>query len=169
MADPFVAEIRMMGSNFAPRGWALCNGQLLPIAQNTALFSLLGTNYGGDGRTTFGLPNLQNRSPMHWGAGPGLSLRDIGEQGGLSIVTLTEAEMPAHDHRPLRAYSSAATTGAPSQTANLAATTGSSYGAAADLETMGGAMGGRQPHENRQPYLGLTFIIALQGIFPPRG
>ena len=98
MADPFVAEIRIFGFNFAPSGWALCDGQLMPISQNTALFSLLGTTYGGDGRSTFALPDLQDRSPMHSGQGPGLSLRDLGETGGSETVTLLESEMPAHTH-----------------------------------------------------------------------
>ena len=168
MADPFVAEIRMAGFNFAPRGWALCNGQLMPISQNTALFSLLGTTYGGDGQSTFGLPDLQDRTPMHPGAGPGLTSRALGEVGGESAVTLAESEMPGHDHGPLKASASNANTGAPSSNVSLAVTTGRSYGPATDLEPMGGVMGGGQPHENRQPYLGLTFIIALQGVFPPR-
>jgi microcystin-dependent protein len=168
MSEPFVAEIRMVGFNFPPRGWAFCNGQLLPISQNTALFSLLGTTYGGDGKSTFALPNLQNRVPMQPGQGPGLTLRDLGEVGGESSVTLTESEMPAHDHRPLRAHASNANTGTPSSSVSLAVTPGLSYGPAADLEAMGGVVGGGQPHENRQPYLGLNFIIALQGIFPQR-
>src|SRR5512132_2584602 len=98
MADPFVAEIRMFAGNFAPTGWALCNGQLLPISQNTALFSLLGTTYGGDGKSTFALPNLQDSAPMHPGQGAGLSLRDLGEQGGTPFVTLLQSEMPSHTH-----------------------------------------------------------------------
>lgn len=168
MSDPFVAEIRMVGFNFAPKGWAFCNGQLMPLSQNTALFSLLGTTYGGDGQTTFALPDLQDRTPMHGGDGPGLTPRELGELGGDSAVTLAESEMPGHDHSPLKAHASNATTGTPSSDVSLAVTTGRSYGPAADLEQMGGVMGGGQPHENRQPYLGLSFIIALQGVFPPR-
>ena len=168
MSDPFVAEIRMAGFNFVPKGWAWCNGQLMPISQNTALFSLLGTTYGGDGKTTFGLPDLRDRTPMHPGAGPGLTSRELGELGGELAVTLAESEMPAHDHGPLGAHASNANTGTPSPDVSLAVTTGLSYGPAADLEQMGGVMGGGQPHENRQPYLGLSFIIALQGVFPSR-
>jgi microcystin-dependent protein len=169
MADPFVAEIRMFAGNFAPRGWALCNGQILPIAQNTALFSLLGTTYGGDGRNTFALPNLQGRAPMQPGQGPGLSLRDLGEQGGQEVVTLLESQMPGHNH-PLAAFGAAATTGTPAASVSLAQTAAgtSIYGPAADLQSLGTPAGGGQPHNNMQPYLALTFIIALQGIFPPR-
>src|SRR5262245_60083892 len=98
MSDPFVAEIRLFAGNFAPRGWAFCNGQLLPISQNTALFSLLGTNYGGDGRSSFALPDLQGRVPLHAGNGPGLSSRHLGEAGGDDTITLTDAQMPAHSH-----------------------------------------------------------------------
>ena len=103
MADPFVAEIRIFPFNFAPKGWAWCDGQLLPLSQNTALFSLLGTTYGGDGKSTFALPNLQDSAPMHQGQGPGLSLRDLGEQSGVETVTLLTTEMPAHSHPPVRA------------------------------------------------------------------
>ena len=167
--DPFVAEIRMFAGNFAPRGWATCDGQLLPIAQNTALFSLLGTTYGGDGRTNFALPNLQGRAPMQPGQGPGLSLRYLGEQGGQEAVTLQESQMPVHNH-PLAAAGAAATTGTPAASVSLAQTSAgtSIYGPAADLQSLGTPAGGSQPHNNMQPYLALTFIIALQGIFPPR-
>jgi len=158
----------MVGFNFAPKGWAFCNGQLMPISQNTALFALLGTTYGGDGKSTFGLPDLQDRTPMHPGVGPGLTLRDLGELGGESAVTLAESEMPGHDHGPLKAHASNANTGTPSSNVSLAVTIGRSYGPATDLELMGGALGSGQPHENRQPNLGLNFIIALQGVFPPR-
>lgn len=169
MADPFVAEVRIFGFNFAPKGWAFCNGQILPISQNTALFSLLGTTYGGDGKSTFALPDLQGAAPMHPGQGPGLSLRDLGEAGGTDTVTLLAAEIPAHNHL-LHAFPSA-------EVANPTATRGwgnapmyqapgMSFGAMAP-ETIAPA-GGGLPHNNMQPYLTLNFCIALQGVFPPR-
>jgi len=168
--DPFVAEIRIVGCNFAPKGWAQCNGQILPISQNTALFSLLGTTYGGNGTTNFALPNLQGATPMHAGQGPGLTLRDLGETGGEPSVTLLASEIPSHTHT-LNGTTAAATTGAP---AGLKVAAGPGIYAAPNADT--GAMaaqalapsGGSQPHNNRQPYLGLMFIIALQGVFPPR-
>lgn len=171
MADPFVAEIRMFGFNFAPQGWAFCNGQLLPIVQNVALFSLLGTNYGGDGRTTFGLPNLQGASPMNAGQGPGLSERLVGEGGGTGGVAFLSSEVPPHGHR-LRATATA-TAGDPAGAALAPLTSGEAYRAAPAATTLMGAdalsaAGGSQPHNNRQPYLALNFCIALQGIFPPR-
>jgi microcystin-dependent protein len=172
--DPFVAEIRMFGGNYAPRGWAFCNGQLLSISQNTALFSLLGTTYGGDGKTTFALPNLQGRVPLQPGQGPGLSLRDLGEVGGRETVTLTPAQIPAHTHQ-LYASTGAANTANP-QGAMLAVTAADNpiYAApGTGLElTMGpNAVGANdaQPHNNMQPYFTITFIIALEGVFPPRG
>lgn len=168
MADPFVAEIKIFAGNFAPKGHAFCNGQLMPISQNTALFSLLGTTYGGDGKSTFGLPNLQGRAPLHPGQGPGLSLRDLGESGGGATVTLYPAEIPPHDHGPLHVHDAAATTGTPSASKNLARAPSNVYGPATNLVAMGDSVGGGGAHENRQPYLGLNFIIALQGIFPPR-
>ncbi|MCU0296142.1 MAG: tail fiber protein [Candidatus Nanopelagicales bacterium] len=170
MADPFVAEIRMFPFNFAPRGWAWCDGQLLPLSQNTALFSLLGTTYGGNGTSNFALPNLQGRSPMHPGQGPGLSLRDLGESGGSETVTLQASELPSHSHT-LQATSSA-TTGAPAGAALANAASGArayrtpgatTFMAADALQAVGGS-----PHNNRQPYLTLYFLIALQGVFPPR-
>lgn len=174
MADPFVAEIRMFAGNFAPRGWAFCDGQLLQISQNTALFSLLGTTYGGDGHTTFALPDLQGRTPMHWGQGPGLSPRDIGETGGSPTVTLLTSEIPAHIHQA----SAAAGTG-PTSPENAAWGTQSgrtpppAYSSAAPDVTMSpqalSPAGSSFPHNNMQPYLAVTFIIALQGVFPPRG
>jgi microcystin-dependent protein len=170
MADPFVAEIRIVPFNFAPRGWAFCDGQLIPISQNTALFSLLGTTYGGNGTSTFGLPNLQGRSPMQWGQGPGLSLRDIGESGGQATVTLVSAEMPGHTHG-LVAAAGNATTGTPSSTSALATASAAVYGPPTDPVAMSSAaispVGGTA-HENRQPFLTLNFMIALQGVFPPR-
>jgi len=171
VSDPFVAEIRIFGGNFAPVGWAFCDGQILPIAQNTALFSLLGTTYGGDGKATFALPDLRGRAPMHPGQGPGLSLHDLGESGGARSVALLEAEMPPHTHA-LQA-SASATMAYPSPAAALGTPSGTAlYGPLTDpvamaAETLSVA-GGGQPHENRQPYLVLSFIIALQGIFPPR-
>lgn len=170
MADPFIAEIRIVGFNFAPRGWANCDGQILPIAQNTALFSLLGTTYGGDGRVSFALPNLQARAPVMWGQGPGLSLYDLGQQGGVAAVTLNGTQITAHTHQ-LTANTAAATSGTPGGTQQLATATTRMYGVPQNLVPMSGAavstVGG-QPHENRQPYLGVRFVIALQGVYPPR-
>lgn len=170
MADPFVGEIRIFCGNFAPRGWAFCQGQVLPIAQNTALFALLGTQYGGDGQSTFALPDLRGRFPMFWGRGPGLSDRTIGDREGTGAVTLLASEMPTHSHA-LGASAAAASTDAPAA-ALLAVPTVAVYGTGADPvalsgETLGVA-GSGLPHENRQPFLALNFIIALQGIFPPR-
>ncbi|WP_188892155.1 phage tail protein [Paenibacillus radicis (ex Gao et al. 2016)] len=174
MSDQFLAEIRIFAGNFPPRGWAFCNGQLLAISQNTALFSLLGTTYGGDGRSTFGLPNLQGRAPMHPGQGPGLSMRDLGESGGQSNVTLLPNEMPAHSHSVKYADSlepQSAPAGA-LPTATHGRRSGAIYGAGPATQSMHPmevqVAGGGQPHNNMQPYLTLNFIIALQGIFPPR-
>jgi microcystin-dependent protein len=171
MADPFVAEVRIVGFNFAPRGWASCNGQLMPISQNTALFSLLGTTYGGDGRSTFALPNIQGRAPMHSGWGPGLTNRILGEQAGQTSVTLLESEMPAHNHG-IFAINTPATT--PDIQNNMLAApaedTFATRGSRA-VTQMNGALataGGSQAHNNMQPYLTLHFLIALQGVFPPR-
>lgn len=175
MADPFVAEIRIVGFNFAPRGWAFCNGQILPLSQNTALFSLLGTTYGGDGRSNFALPNLQGSAPMHPGQGPGLSLRDLGEQGGSQTVTLLESEMPVHNHNVNAnalpgSASQASTNQGLSRSAGGSAYKQAPFGATTFLagEAIGVA-GGSQPHDNMMPYLTMNFIIALQGVFPPRG
>jgi microcystin-dependent protein len=173
MSDPFVAEIRIFAGNFAPRGWALCNGQLLPISQNTALFSLVGTTYGGDGRTTFALPNLQGRAPMQPGRGPGLSDRRLGERGGVETVTLTAAQMPNHDHQLLandRRASSAAATGntfsEPRDGLRYQTDTSTNL---VDLAPEALPLaGGSQGHNNLQPLLVLNFIIALVGIYPPR-
>jgi len=174
MSSPFVAEIRIFAFNFPPTGWAFCNGQLLPISQNTALFSLLGTTYGGDGKSNFALPNLQNSAPMQQGQGSGLSLRDLGETGGEQNVTLLQTEMPAHPHtaqavsgaggaavandawamanqRGINAYTP---TGAQNVTMNPLA-----------LSMSGGSL----PHNNMMPFLVLNFCIAMQGIYPPRG
>ena len=170
MGTPFLGEIKMFAGNFAPRGYALCNGQLLPISQNTALFSIMGTTYGGNGQTVFGLPNLQGSGPLHAGEGPGLSPYALGQQGGEAAHTLNVAEMPSHAHT-LHATSTA-TTGTPSSSTVLAATASAKiYGAAGNPVTMAsplGANAGGQAHENRQPFLGLNFIVSLQGIFPAR-
>lgn len=171
MADPFVAEIRIFGFNFPPRGWAFCDGQLMPISQNTALFSLLGTTYGGDGKSTFALPDLQGSAPMHPGQGPGLSLHDLGETGGSESVTLLESEIPSHSHT-LRATADAADSSVPAPTAALAASSGGTlYQSAPDSTLAATALapaGGSLPHNNMQPYLTLNFCIALQGVFPQR-
>lgn len=174
MADPFVAEIRIFPFNFAPKGWAWCNGQLLPLSQNTALFSLLGTTYGGDGKSTFALPDLEGRAPMHPGQGPGLSLHDLGETGGSETVTLLESEMPAHPHT-MMASNDASVTNEP-----LANQIAKPFGrgnndfiitnqnlAAMSPSTLAPA-GGDQPHNNLMPYLTFNFNIALQGVFPAR-
>lgn len=175
MSDPFVAEIRIVGFNFPPKGWALCNGQLIPISQNTALFSLLGTTYGGDGKSTFALPDLQGRAPLHPGQGPGLSDRVLGEQGGSQAVSLLSSEVPAHTHA---AGASSQPGGSNSPQAGIWAKTEAlgaeqaHYAPAAPTEPMSGdaisPSGGGQPHNNMPPYLVLNFCIAMQGIFPPR-
>lgn len=172
MADPFVAEIRIFPFNFAPRGWAWCDGQLLPLSQNTALFSLLGTTYGGDGKSNFALPDLQGRAPMHPGQGPGLSLHDLGETGGSETVALLESEIPSHSHA-LRASTDPADLQAPTPNRSLArSTSGFAYIAANPTVAMApeslAPAGGDQPHNNMQPYLTFYFCIALQGVFPPR-
>ena len=172
MADPFVAEIRIFPFNFAPRGWAWCDGQLLPLSQNTALFSLLGTTYGGDGKSNFALPDLQGRAPMHPGQGPGLSLHDLGETGGSETVTLLESEIPAHSHQ-LRGSIDDADLAIPTPNRSLAKSSANAYTATqvtTSMATQGLApAGGDQPHNNFQPFLTFYFCIALQGVFPPRG
>jgi microcystin-dependent protein len=171
MADPFVAEIRIFPFNFAPKGWAFCDGQLLPISQNTALFSLLGTTYGGDGKSTFGLPNMQGNAPMHPGQGPGLSLHDLGEVGGSDTVTLLQSEMPYHPHTLTASLSDGLFTQPPNQLfaqgvgVNIWGATGPNTTLAWAAVTQAG---GDQPHNNMQPYLTLNYCIALQGVFPPR-
>ena len=169
MADPFVAEIRIFGFNFAPVGWAFCNGAILPISQNTALFSLLGTNFGGNGTSNFALPNLGNSFALGWGNGAGLNPYVIGETGGTAQVTLNSAEMPMHTH-PLLA-SATSSTGNPSGNV-MAPAPSAAYRMPGDLSPMAGnsisSTGTAGPHENRQPFLGMNFCIALQGIFPPR-
>jgi len=177
MADPFVAEIRIFGFNFAPTGWAFCNGQLLPLSQNTALFSLLGTTYGGNGKSNFALPNLQGSAPMHPGQGPGLSLHDLGEQSGTESVTLLQSEMPAHIHTISASTAAADEEGSKNpaggipgaqQGSNQLYTALSSNVVATAPQALAPA-GGDQPHNNMMPYLTLNFCIALQGVFPPRG
>jgi microcystin-dependent protein len=173
MSDPFVAEIRIFPFNFAPTGWAFCDGQLLPISQNTALFSLLGTTYGGDGKSTFALPNLQGNAPMQPGQGQGLSLRDLGESGGTETVTLLVSEMPIHTHS-LMASVDPADAQIPSVNATLARSSGgdaytTNTGGLVQMAPQALAVGGGGlPHTNLQPYLTLNFCIALQGIFPAR-
>ncbi|HEX8501245.1 MAG TPA: tail fiber protein [Pyrinomonadaceae bacterium] len=169
MSDPFVAEIRMFGFNFAPTGWAQCNGQLLPISQNTALFSLLGTTYGGDGKSTFALPNLQGSTPLHPGQGQGLSLYDLGQQSGSEFVTLLESEMPFHSH----SYGATEENGVSNNPGNNAPGVGSAiYATPAALVPMAfqalAPAGGSLPHNNLMPYLVVNFCIAMQGVFPPR-
>ncbi len=175
MSEPFIAEIRIFAGNFAPRGWAFCNGQLLPIAQNTALFSLIGTTYGGDGRTTTALPNLQGRAPMHPGRGPGLTARRLGQRGGTETVTLTDAQLPNHTHTA-RVSLDAATFGSPNNTRVIGRGSGrfdayySGTGTQVDMQSNSlSETGGDQPHSNLQPFLAMTFIIALVGLYPSRG
>lgn len=170
--DQFVGEIRMFAGNFAPQGWALCNGQVLPIAQNTALFSLLGTMYGGNGMTNFALPDLRGRTPVSFGMGTGLTYKDIGEKGGSETINLTGSELPAHSHM-VRAVTSNANQSSP--TGNFPATTklldkeySDSVPNTTYNNTMLNSAGGSQPINNLQPYVTVNFIIALQGIFPPR-
>lgn len=170
--DPFVGEIRLFAGNFAPKGWALCNGQLLPISQNTALFSLLGVQYGGDGKTTFALPNMQGKAPVHRGQGNGLTDRTIGEIGGSANVTLLTTEIPAHTHVPNSQSSQGVADPTNALWTNTAGLRGAAYyGTTADTSMSPAAIqpaGGSQPHNNMQPYLGVNYIIALQGVFPSR-
>jgi microcystin-dependent protein len=164
MSEPFLGELRIVSFNFAPKGWAFCNGTLLPINQNQALFSLLGTTYGGDGRVNFGLPNLQGRTPLHFGGG-----FLLGQSGGEQSHTLAVQELPIHSH-VATASSNAADTASPNGT--YWATAGSNVYSSTGNASMGagtsGSLGNGQPHDNMSPYLVLTFVIALQGIFPSR-
>jgi microcystin-dependent protein len=178
--DPFVAEIRILPCNFAPKGWAFCNGQLLPLSQNTALFSLLGTVYGGDGKSTFALPDLRGNAPMHKGQGTGLSPRSLGEIGGAETVTLLQSEMPVHTHNLQASGADATTITASGNMPALGAYDNGqqngaigAYSEQASSNTQMGfqaisPVGGNQPHNNMQPYLTLNFCIALQGVYPPR-
>ena len=176
MADPFVAEIRIFAFNFPPKGWAFCDGQILPISQNTALFSLLGTTYGGDGKSNFALPNLQGAAPMHPGQGPGLSLHDLGEASGTQSVTLLQSEIPSHTHALGAQNSPLGGVAAPAGATLSRPASGNLYfdppGAPSPVVTMDpgtiSPAGGGLPHNNMQPYLTLNFNIALQGVFPPR-
>jgi len=172
MSDQFIGEIRIFPFNFAPTGWAMCNGQLLPLSQNTALFSLLGTFYGGDGKSTFALPDMQGNVPIFWGQGAGLSVYDLGQQGGTETVTLLESEMPAHTHS-FRGSITPATLGTGGATSTFARsvngpiyknTAANTFMAPQALAPAGSSL----PHNNLMPYLTLNFCIALQGIFPPR-
>jgi microcystin-dependent protein len=166
MAEPFLGEIRIVAFNFPPKGWALCNGQLLPINQNQALFSILGTTYGGDGRVNFALPNFQGRAPIHVGQGV-----TLGERGGAEAVTLLSQNLPQHDHGLLASAAPASAASAAGSVLAKKAKYGKDvFAAPANLVAMSGgalaATGGSQPHTNLQPYLTLSFVIALQGIFP---
>ena len=165
MSEPFLSEIKVVSFNFPPKGWALCNGQFLPINQNQALFALLGTTYGGNGQTTFALPNLRGQVPIHMGNG-----HTLGETAGSTSATVTQAQMPAHTHPLLASTNSAGTTSDPTNA--FLAPVNSGYGPPASLTQLSPQtvtdVGGSQPHNNMMPYLVLNFIIALQGIFPSR-
>ncbi len=168
MGTPFIGEIRMFGGNFAPAGWAFCSGQLLPISGNDALFSLIGTTYGGDGQNTFALPDLRGRVPVHVGQGPGLSSYTLGQGGGSETVTLTSNQIPAHTHTP-RASSGGGTANSPANNVWAAATDVSPFNTAPNVAMNPNAVGpagGSQPHENMLPFLAVNFIISLFGIFP---
>ncbi|RMF80915.1 MAG: phage tail protein [Chloroflexi bacterium] len=171
MSEPFLAEVRMVGFNFAPRGWALCDGQILPINQNQSLYSLLGTTYGGDGRTSFALPDLRGRTPIHVGQSNGGAFHQLGSKGGEETHTLTAAEMPAHDHQLQGTDTVAAQSDDPTNHL-LASSSQPAYGqfttaVAMDPASVANA-GGGQAHDNMQPYLVVNFVIALQGLFPSR-
>ena len=171
MSEPFIAEIRIFAGNFAPRGWAFCDGQLLPISQNTALFSLIGTTYGGDGRTTTALPNLEGRAPMHPGRGPGLTARRLGERTGAETATLTEAQIPPHNHA-LQGTNATAQQSQPGSARPARSPDEDAYGSPGTLVGMStNAMqniGGSGAHNNMQPFLAMHFIIALAGLYPSR-
>jgi microcystin-dependent protein len=172
MSDPFIGEIKMFAGNFAPRGWAFCDGSLLPISANTALFSLLGTTYGGDGKSTFALPDLRGRAPMHFGAGPGLTNRKIGEKSGTETVTLTTAEIPSHNHTLMGSQDVASSQDPAANVLAQDSKTNFYNPNPGNTVQMNAASlspnGGNQPHENMQPFLAINYIIALQGTFPPR-
>lgn len=173
MSEPFLGQIMSVGFNFAPRGWAMCDGQLLPISQNDALFALIGTTYGGDGQTTFALPDLRSRIAIHQGQGPGLSNYALGQAAGVETVTLTSNQMPAHNHL---AQATAVTADKATPANNIwaaeASTTTFVYGTGTPDSQMSPSSlspaGGNQPHDNLMPYLVMTYVIALEGIFPSR-
>lgn len=169
MATPYLGEIRMVGFNFAPQGWAFCNGQLLSISQYTALFSILGTYYGGNGTTTFALPNLQSRAPIHQGQGQGLSPYNVGQNTGVESVTLNTQQIPGHSHTPM---ANATTVDQASPASHVWGNSQqTNYSASGPVAMAAGAVaqaGGNQPHTNLQPYLVISFVIALQGIYPSR-
>lgn len=176
MEDAYIGTIMMFAGNFAPRGWALCDGQLLAISSNQALFSILGTTYGGDGRTTFGLPELRGRAPIHVGSGPGLTTRRLGERGGEESVILNTAQMPAHNHAATGKILAKEEGDAEDPSGNYVAGTGTvAFGTQADIAMHDGSVevavgnnGGSLPHDNMPPYMGVNFIICVQGLFPPR-
>jgi len=173
MSNPFLAEIRIFPFNFAPKGWAFCDGQILPLSQNTALFSLLGTTYGGDGKSNFALPNFQGNSPIQQGQGAGLSLHDLGETSGTDTVTLLATEIPAHKHAANCSSGMGDQYGPPNNFWATDAGGNDEYNVAAtpNMPMAAGALGptgGNLPHNNLQPYLVLNFCIALQGVYPPR-
>ncbi len=172
MSEPFIAEIRIFVGNFAPRSWAFCNGQLLPVSQNTALFSLIGTTYGGDGRTTTALPNLKGRAPMHPGRDPGLTSKRLGQRGGSETISLSEAQMPNHNHSAA-ASSEPDDDNDPTWLGNSGSRFSGDYApnASAAVNMQSDILqntGGSQPHNNMQPFLAMNFIIALQGLYPSR-
>ncbi|HKX83980.1 MAG TPA: tail fiber protein [Pyrinomonadaceae bacterium] len=168
MSDPYIGEIRMFGGSFAPAGWAFCNGQLLPISENDALFTLIGTTYGGDGQETFALPNLQSRTPLHAGTGPDGTTYQLGETGGVETVTLTVNQIPLHNHAMLA--SNDIPTASNPQNNVIGQAAAKIYRVGNPSTTLHpqtiGIAGGSQPHENVQPYLCVSFIISLFGIFP---
>jgi microcystin-dependent protein len=172
--DPFVSEIRILGSNFAPKGWAQCNGQLIPISQNTAVFSLIGTYYGGDGKNTYALPNLQDSVPVHPGQGPGLSLYDLGQQAGTPFVTLLESEIPSHGHAA-KVSNQQANVQQPTAATSMARPVGALPFAPSGSATVPmafqslGVAGASLPHNNMMPYLVMNYCIALAGVYPPFG
>jgi microcystin-dependent protein len=175
MSDPFVAEIRVVGFNFAPTGWAECNGQLMPISQNTALFSLLGTTYGGDGKSTFALPDIQGRGVVHFGQGPGLSNYTQGEEEGTQTVTLVQTQMPSHNHQVQAAVDPGEQLSPASDEALARSSPGNAWASSAAQNPVVGmsplaiaVAGGDQPHNNMPPVLTLKYVIALQGVFPSR-
>ncbi|MGK7909047.1 MAG: phage tail protein [Synechococcus sp.] len=178
MADPFIGEIRIFAGNFAPRDWAFCDGSLLQVDQNTALFSILGTTYGGNGRTTFGLPDLQGRVPMHAGTGPGLTQRRLGEKGGAETQAFTDAQMPSHTHAevavPQNRRTSSGTTTPTNHALGLIDDSQDIYGDPNNLVAMASASiastgGGSESRSNMQPFLAVNYVIALTGTYPQRG